>query len=85
MKNILQIIQKRNRIKSPSGISIFRNCGVKRNFEAAQKLNLPVIIGLSEGEQNFWDKNAALMVKIYARNLIGRFLSIPTIRNHWKE
>ena len=65
MKNILQIIQEAEQNKVAIGhFNISEIAALKGIFEAAQKLNLPVIIGLSEGEQNFLGtKNAALMVK----------------------
>ena len=65
MKNLLQIIKEAENNKIAIGHFNISECvALKGIFKAAQELNLPVIIGLSEGEQNFMGtKRAALMVK----------------------
>lgn len=65
MKKLLQIIKEAENNKIAIGhFNISELAALKGIFKAAQELNLPVIIGLSEGEQNFFGtKNAALMIK----------------------
>ena len=65
MKNLKQIIQEAEQSRTAIGHFNISECvALKGIFKAAQELNLPVIIGLSEGEQNFiGTKRAALMVK----------------------
>ncbi len=65
MKKLSQIIKEAEQNKVAIGHFNISECAaLKGIFKAAQELNLPVIIGLSEGEQNFiGTKRAALMIK----------------------
>lgn len=65
MKNLLQIIKEAENKKTAVGHFNISECvALKGIFKAAQELNLPVIIGVSEGEREFiGTKRAALMVK----------------------
>jgi len=65
MKTLRQIIKEAEQSRTAIGHFNISECvALKGIFKAAQELNLPVIIGLSEGEQNFFGtKNAALIIK----------------------
>lgn len=65
MKNLKQIIQEAEQNKTAIGHFNISECvALKGIFKAAQELNLPVIIGVSEGEREFiGTKRIALMVK----------------------
>ncbi len=54
MKTLRQIIQEAEKNRVAIGhFNISDTLGLKAIFEAARKLNLPVIIGVSEGERDF--------------------------------
>jgi fructose-bisphosphate aldolase class II len=65
MKTLKRIIQEAEQNKVAVGHFNISECvGLKGVFSAAKELNLPVIIGVSEGEAGFIGvKRAALMVK----------------------
>ena len=65
MKTLRQIIKEAEQSRTAIGHFNISECvALKGIFKAAQELNLPVIIGLSEGEQNFFGtKNATLIIK----------------------
>ena len=65
MKTLKQIIQEAEKNKTAIGHFNISDCvGLKGIFNAAKELNLPVIIGVSEGEREFiGTKRAALLVK----------------------
>ena len=65
MKNLRQIIQEAGQNKIAVGHFNISDCiALKGIFKAAQELNLPIIIGVSEGEREFMGvKRAALTVK----------------------
>ncbi|MBI5306418.1 class II fructose-bisphosphate aldolase [Candidatus Wolfebacteria bacterium] len=65
MQTLKQIIKEAEQKKVAVGHFNISECvALKGIFKAAQELNLPVIIGLSEGEREFMGiKRAALMVK----------------------
>lgn len=65
MKTLRQIIKEAESQKTAVGHFNISDCvGLKGIFQAAQKLNLPVIIGVSEGEREFLGvRRAALMTK----------------------
>ena len=65
MKTLKQIIQEAERDKKAIGhFNISEYVALKGIFQSAQELNVPVIIGVSEGERNFIGvKRTALMVK----------------------
>src|SRR3989344_4170036 len=65
MKNLKEIIKNAEKNKVAIGHFNISECvALKGIFKAAQELNLPVIIGVSEGEREFIGiKRAALMVK----------------------
>ena len=65
MKNLRQIIQEAGQTKIAVGHFNISDCiALKGIFKAAQELNLPIIIGVSEGEREFMGvKRAALTVK----------------------
>src|SRR3989344_3159679 len=65
MKTLKQIIQEAERDKKAIGhFNISEYVALKGIFQSAQELNVPVIIGVSEGERDFIGvKRTALMVK----------------------
>ena len=65
MKNLKQIIQEAEKNKVAIGHFNISDCvALKGIFMAAQEMGLPVIIGVSEGEREFFGtKRAALMIK----------------------
>lgn len=65
MKTLKQIIQEAEKNKTAIGhFNISEFVGLKGIFKAAQELNLPVIIGVSEGEAGFIGyRRAAALVK----------------------
>ncbi|MEK7162843.1 MAG: class II fructose-bisphosphate aldolase [Patescibacteria group bacterium] len=65
MKKLIEIIKEAENRKVAIGHFNISECaGLKGIFKAAQELNLPVIIGVSEGEREFiGTKRIALMVK----------------------
>ncbi len=55
MKNLLQIIKEAENNKVAIGhFNVSDNSGLKGIFNAAKELNLPIIIGVSEGEREFF-------------------------------
>ena len=65
MKTLKQIIQEAEKDKKAIGHFNISECmALKGIFQSAQELNVPVIIGVSEGERNFIGvKRTALMIK----------------------
>ena len=70
MEKLLEIVKKAQKNKTAIGhFNISDIAGLKAIFEAAHELNLPVIIGTSEGEREFLGaENAVSLVRNLREN-----------------
>lgn len=84
MDNLKQLIQEAEKKKIALGhFNISDLAALKAIFEAAQELNLPVIIGTSEGEAEFLNRKeaAALVKELREENNFSIFLNADHTRS----
>ena len=78
MNSLLRIIKQAEKNKMAIGhFNVSDSVALKAIFESAQELNLPIIIGTSEGEADFLDREviSAMVKKIREKNKYPIFLN----------
>lgn len=78
MKNLKEFIKQADKNKVAVGhFNVSDSVALKAIFESAQELKLPIIIGTSEGEADFLDRNviSAMVKEIRSKNKYPIFLN----------